>query len=258
VKGRDSDSAVVSHDPFWDLYSRCYDSVYQLIPYRGLLWDTFQALELEPGMRVLDAGCGTANLELFISEKPHPSIQVNALDFSPHMLKRASRKCAHLDWVDFARADLGATLPFEDSTFDRLVSVNVLYTLEDWDFAFSEFLRVLKPEGRMVLASSAPDFDGGELFRDHIRRIRNIWGFRRRAATVLSNIGTFSTLGLVSGLMNSLVIDRREKRGQYHSPGVDELGEFFDRHRPDGLADFQIGWSMADQDFLSTLTKAVA
>jgi ubiquinone/menaquinone biosynthesis C-methylase UbiE len=254
----DFDATAVCRDPFWDAYSRCYDAVYQLIPYRGLLWDTFQALDLAPGMRVLDAGCGTANLELFISEKPHPPIQVNALDFSPHMLARASRKCEHLDWVDFARADLGARLPFEDSTFDRIVSVNVLYTLKDWDFTLSELLRVLKPEGRMVLASSAPDFDGGQLFRDHIHRIRNIWGFRRRASTILRNLATFSTLGLVSGLMNSLVIDRREKAGQYHSPGPDELGEFFNRHRHDGIADFQIGRSMADQDLLSTLTKAVA
>ena len=53
-----------------------------LMPYRKLLWDAFEALELEPGMRVLDAGCGTGNLEHFISDKNHPRVTIDAVDFS--------------------------------------------------------------------------------------------------------------------------------------------------------------------------------
>ena len=61
------------------------------MPYRKLLWDAFEALELEPGMRVLDAGCGTGNFEHFLAEKNHPPIQIDAVDFSAEMLARAAR-----------------------------------------------------------------------------------------------------------------------------------------------------------------------
>ena len=65
-------AAGPSSDGFWDLYSRVYDAVYHLIPYRGLLWQAYEALSLEPGMRVLDAGCGTGNFEHFIAGKNPP------------------------------------------------------------------------------------------------------------------------------------------------------------------------------------------
>jgi ubiquinone/menaquinone biosynthesis C-methylase UbiE len=258
MEGRTLDAVPVEHDRFWDVYSRCYDCLYQLIPYRGLLWDTYQALDLEPGMRVLDAGCGTGNLELFISEKDHPPVTIEALDFSPEMLARAQKKCAHLDWIHFSRGNLNAPLPYEDGTFDRVVSVNVLYTLDDWDATMSELLRVLKPEGKMALTSSSPDFDGSELIRDHFRRIKNIHGWDRRAAKVLRTIGTMGTTGLANQLMNTFVIDKREKEGRYSSPDSDTLVSFFDRHRSGGVAGWDIDRSFANQNFLSTLTKAVA
>ena len=88
-------------DGFWDLYSRVYDSVYQLMPYRKLLWDTYQALDLRPGMRVLDAGCGTGNFEHFVHQKNPPSVCIDAIDFSASMLSIAGRKNAGLDNVAF-------------------------------------------------------------------------------------------------------------------------------------------------------------
>ena len=76
-------------DRFWNTYSTYYDSLYRLMPYRKLLWDAFEALELEPGLRVLDAGCGTGNLEHFIAQKGDPSVRIDAIDFASAMLERA-------------------------------------------------------------------------------------------------------------------------------------------------------------------------
>lgn len=245
-------------DEFWDLYSRYYDCVYHLMPYRKLLWDTYEALDLRDGMRVLDAGCGTGNFEHFIAEKNHPDITIDAVDASPDMLAIASEKCLGLSHVSFHQANLNGRLPFDDETFDRIASINVLYALEDWDATISELLRVLRPEGRMVLTSSLSEFKFGPLLADHTRRIGNIWGTRRKAKAVLDTVKMITTSGMGSLVLNLFVINRREDRGQYYSPDHPELRSFFESHGKTGINHFDIGLSMADQNFLATATKTCA
>jgi len=228
------------------------------MPYRKLLWDAYEALELEPGMRVLDAGCGTGNFEHFIAEKNHPPIEIDGVDFSPAMLERARHKCAGLDHVRFTQADLNGGLPFEDATFDRIVSINVLYALEDWDRTVGELLRVLKPEGRMVLTSSLSEFKFGPVLKDHIARIGNIWGTRRKARAVADTLKVIATSGIGSLVLNVFVINRREDRGDYYSPDHSALASFLQQHTANGVNTYHVGLSMADQNFLATATKACA
>ncbi len=252
-----ADTPTVVHDRFWDSYSTYYDSIYKLMPYRKLLWDTYQALELEPEMRVLDAGCGSGNLEHFMGTKPHPPVRIDAVDFSPGMLARAQRKCADLDYVTFSQADLTGRLPFEDNTFDRVVSVHVLYALKDQEATVRELLRVLKPDGKLVIANPAPDFSAPPLVLDHFRRVRNIWGISRKTKAVLSATATAMTTAVGMVTLNSAVINRREKSGEYHSMTRSETAAFFERRRVDGIAAFHIEPVMADQSLLTTASKAL-
>lgn len=245
-------------DPFWDLYSRFYDSIYSLMPYRQLLWDVYQALELAPGMSVLDAGCGTGNLELFISEKPHPPVQFHGIDFSAEMLARARRKCRDLGFATFTQHDLSRPLPFPDASFDRIVSINVLYALEHRDDTMRELLRVLKPEGRIVLTSPMPEFAIGPLITDHLKRIRNIWGFSRKAQRVLAGGWTLATSGVGSIMLNIAVINRRENAGHYDSLDLEGFEAFLAGHRQAGLADVSIGPALAQQNLFATATKMAA
>ena len=251
-------TAVPASDSFWDLYSRFYDSVYSLMPYRKLLWDAYAALDLRHGMKVLDAGCGTGNFEAFISEKNPPDIEIEAVDFSASMLAIAREKCRSLEWVSFSPGDLNARLPYPDGTFDRIVSINVMYALEDWDETMREFLRVLKPDGVMVLTSSVPNFRAGPLIADHIRRIGNIWGFRRKVRSALSAAWVLSTSGAVSALLNIFVIDRREAHGQYVSLDKAAVREFLERNIPNGLESYDVGTALAEQNFFARATKAAA
>lgn len=245
----------VSHG-FWDLYSKHYDSVYHLMPYRKMLWDAFQALDLSPGARVLDAGCGTGNFERFISEKHPPAIEVEAFDFSPSMLEVARDKCAALDWVHFCQGDLNARLPFPDASFDCVVSINVMYTLPDRDHTMQELLRVLKPGGRLVITGPAPGYRWAPLVAEHFRRVRNIWGTGRQALSVLSSVGMLCTSAVGAFLLNVFVIYRREKAGEYHAMDETELRTFLGEHRRDGLGDFSIMPSFAAQNLFATALKA--
>ena len=245
----------VRPDGFWDLYSRVYDSVYTLIPYRGLLWQAYEALGLRPGMRVLDAGCGTGNFEHFISAKNPPSIHIEALDGSEGMLAIARRKCRELEYVHFSAADLNGALPFEDGTFDRVVTINVLYALDDPDRVLNELLRVLRPKGVLVISTPLPTYSVSPLIADHFRRLRNIWGWHRRIGRALESLWVLVTGGAAQWMLNNVVINSREASGTYHSLDREELEELLQRNRRQGLGQYDISLASADQNVFATAVK---
>jgi ubiquinone/menaquinone biosynthesis C-methylase UbiE len=253
-----SDAPAAGVDGFWDMYSRVYDSVYQLMPYRKLLWDTYQALDLQPGMRVLDAGCGTGNFEHFLHQKNPPGVCIDAIDFSAAMLAVAAKKNADLGNVEFSRGDLGARLPYADASFDRILSINVLYALPDPDSTMRELLRVLKPGGIIVVTSPAPEFAVAALVVDHFRRVKNIWGAWRKIATVVSSVAIFAVSGVAQWALNNFVINRREADGAYHSLDSDELTRLLERCIPDGIGEFAVGRALADQNIFATAVKTMA
>lgn len=255
MDGAASASARNAGDGFWDLYARVYDNVYQLMPYRKLLWDTLQSLELAPGMRVLDAGCGTGNLEHFLAQKDLPPVKVDAVDFSPGMLEMAAEKCRELDFVSFQQLDLSSPLPFEDATFDRIVSINVLYALPDPDATVQELLRVLKPSGALVITSPSPDFRVSALVIDHFKRVKNIWGVKRRAKTIARSMWLLVAGGLAQWFLNNFVINRREAEGQYCSLDQQAMRDLLGRRGQEGLGDFDVTLALADQNVFARGVK---
>jgi SAM-dependent methyltransferase len=249
---------IAHSDSFWDLYSRVYGGVYQLIPYRNLLWDAYEALELEEGMRVLDAGCGTGNFEHFISTKPLPQIVVDGVDGSPGMLAMASRRCRDLGFVRFSLVNLNEQLPFDDNTFDRVVSINVLYALDRQEYAVREMLRVLKPEGRLVVSSPLPTYRVSPMVVDHLRRIRNVWGYRRRAIRMAESLWVLMTNGLAQWVLNDLIIDSRESEGLYKSLTEGDLEALLRRELTGNAGDLAVRLASANQNAFATARKAVA
>jgi ubiquinone/menaquinone biosynthesis C-methylase UbiE len=254
----DSSAAGAPTDGFWDLYSRVYDSVYHLIPYRGLLWQAYEALRIEPGMRVLDAGCGTGNFEHFISGKNPPAVRIDALDGSAGMLSIARRKCCALDYVTFCAGDLNCELPFADGTFDRIVTINVLYALDDPDRVLGELLRVLKPSGLLVMTSPLPSYSVSPMIADHFRRLSNIWGLHRKAARALDTLWTLVTGGAAQWLLNNFVINGREAAGDYRSLDQSEFDRLLARHRAQGVDTYEICLASADQNVFATAVKTAA
>ncbi|MHB8694095.1 MAG: class I SAM-dependent methyltransferase [Solirubrobacteraceae bacterium] len=98
--------------------------------------------------RALDVGCGTGFLALRLAELGHT---VTGVDFSPQMIERARDKAdrAGLE-IDFRVSDAVA-LDSAEETYDLLVARHVIWNLPDPERAVAEWLRVLRPGGRLLL-----------------------------------------------------------------------------------------------------------
>jgi ubiquinone/menaquinone biosynthesis C-methylase UbiE len=113
-------------------------------------WDRIFGLFLagRGSLEALDAGCGTGFLSFELAARGH---RVTGIDFAPSMLAEARRKAAQQNFpVRFAEAD-AEQLPFPAASFDLAVSRHVLWTLPHPEGAIDEWIRVLRPGGRLVV-----------------------------------------------------------------------------------------------------------
>jgi ubiquinone/menaquinone biosynthesis C-methylase UbiE len=105
-------------------------------------------LDLKPGEKILDAGCGTGIFTLDYLER---GAEVVGLDISRPMLRMAGAKAAGYSF-DAIRGDM-LYLSFKAGAFDRVVSVTALEFIEDGRRAVAELFRVTRPGGRVVVAT---------------------------------------------------------------------------------------------------------
>ncbi|HDH44528.1 MAG TPA: class I SAM-dependent methyltransferase [Thermococcus sp.] len=94
----------------------------------------------------LDLGCGTGNYTLELYKR---GFQVVGVDISRRMLKIAQKKLPN---VKFIKAN-AYSLPFEDNTFDLVLSVTMLEFIHEPEKVLSEVYRVLKPGGEAVIGT---------------------------------------------------------------------------------------------------------
>jgi ubiquinone/menaquinone biosynthesis C-methylase UbiE len=101
--------------------------------------------------KVLDYGCGSGYGTALISES---CVQITGVDISPEAIAYAQShyQGPHLSYLQIERAEV-APLPFPDSSFDVVLSFQVIEHVQDVSVYLKEFERVLVPGGCVIIAT---------------------------------------------------------------------------------------------------------
>jgi ubiquinone biosynthesis O-methyltransferase len=97
------------------------------------------------GKTLLDAGCGTGWFSKPAAER---GAKVTSMDLGEKLLEEVKKKCESTRVVGSIME-----MPFEDNSFDYVVSSEVIEHIPDANAAIKELYRVLKPGGTLVLTT---------------------------------------------------------------------------------------------------------
>ena len=103
-------------------------------------------LGLKPGDKVLDIAIGTGLVAVEIQKLNQPNGELVGLDPSPGMLEQAKKKLDIETIEGYAES-----IPLQDGRFDVVTMGYALRHINSLEQAFSEYLRVLKPGGKVCL-----------------------------------------------------------------------------------------------------------
>lgn len=164
------------------------------------------------GSLVLDIGCGPGFFTLLLASL---GMNVTAADYSEGMLEKAKDLLNQSGFhdVEFCRAD-AQHLPFADASFDAVVSRNLVWNLENPEAAYKEWLRVLKPGGKLFV------FDGNHycyLFNEEYASIQ----------TKVNESSNHVLLGVKTNVIDDLARElplSRKLRPQWDEEVLKQLG----------------------------------
>src|SRR5215813_8081431 len=121
-----------------------------------------EALDLRSGSRVLDVAAGNGMVTLAAARR---WCEVTSTDYVPALLEQGrARATAEGLPIDFMEAD-AECLPFEDGSFDVVVSTFGVMFTPNQPQAAAELLRVCRSGGKIGLANWTPDGFIGQVFR---------------------------------------------------------------------------------------------
>ena len=98
---------------------------------------------------VLEIGCGNGAMAAEALRK-YPDVRLTATDFDESMVEVARRRLSEFGSRAEVRQADATALPFPDGSFDVVLSFIMLHHVVQWERAFAEAARMLRPGGRLI------------------------------------------------------------------------------------------------------------
>lgn len=119
-----------------------------------------EAAKLAPSSRVLDVACGPG---IVVEVLARGAGEVVACDITPEMLEKTERRCRAAGLTN-VRCVLGRAedLPFDDGSFDAVVTRSALHHFPDPTAALREMSRVIRNDGRIVIVDVMASENAGD------------------------------------------------------------------------------------------------
>ncbi len=186
------------HVEFWKEYLHNFQTIPNVADFWRLMDHVYRLMgDCHYGERILDAGCGNGNFGVFLQLNQafrqryarrgnFRSVDYVGVDFVPSALAQATTNFEQVEAtlqeqfhegmreyvpmsMQVCRADLESPLPFPDHSFDRVVCNLVIGYVRDPLFTLREYLRILAPQGRLVLSNLKPYADLSAIYRSFVQ-----------------------------------------------------------------------------------------
>ena len=109
-------------------------------------------VDMEGKHAYLELGCGGGHVTRYMAKEC--GLDCTGTDVDPDMVDTAKARSLRVNNVSFMEAD-ATDLPFDDGSFDLVLSFGILHHIHDWPVAISEVSRVLRPDGNYLLGDLA-------------------------------------------------------------------------------------------------------
>ncbi len=179
----------------------CQEGQVDMVSFNDLL----NFLNINPGDKLLDLGCGAGGLAEYASDRT--GAEVTGIDNSATAIETANvRTLAKRDRMTFLKADMN-TMELPTCSFDAAISLDTLYWVVDVKAALSSIVQLLKPGGRLGvfiavtledcedvtelephgtwLASALAELDLSYVVHNYTERFQNFWPSMKVAVEAL-------------------------------------------------------------------------
>lgn len=142
-----------------------YESNASLTPLEAqekLIEKLTEMLEITPKSKILDAGCGMGGSSLYLAKKYDATVTGITLSQKQVSIASEQARLNHINNVDFKIEDALSLKSFEDNSFDLVWSLESCEQFYDKSLFIKQAFRVLKPGGKLMLATWCTSNDAYE------------------------------------------------------------------------------------------------